>query len=103
LEAARKEKNRLKKVARRRESTQQDRRAFYGAIRSHSCLNRINEQAQRDNDATFQERSYLCNFYNFAKEAVAGTIRGGGDSPQFPVEVAIYKKHKFVKNTNMSI
>jgi hypothetical protein len=32
---------------------------------------------------TFQER-----FYNFAKEAVAGTNRGGGDSPKFPVEVA---------------
>jgi hypothetical protein len=30
----------------------------------------------------------LRNFYNFAKEAVAGTIGGGGDSPQFPVEVA---------------
>jgi hypothetical protein len=28
------------------------------------------------------------NFYNYAKEAVAGTIGGGGDSPQFQVEVA---------------
>jgi hypothetical protein len=36
----------------------------------------------------FQERSYWRNFYNYAKEAVAGTIGGGGDSPQFPVEVA---------------
>jgi hypothetical protein len=51
-------------------------------------LKRIHEQAQRDKDATFQERSYLRNFYNFAKEAIAGTIGGGGDSPQFPVEVA---------------
>jgi hypothetical protein len=50
-------------------------------------LKRIHEQAQRDKDATFQERSYLHKFYNFAKEAVAGTIGGGGDSPQFPVEV----------------
>jgi hypothetical protein len=25
---------------------------------------------------------------NYAKRAVAGTIGGGGDSPQFPVEVA---------------
>ena len=88
VEAARKEKNRLKKVARRRGSTPQDRRAFYGAIRSHSHLKRIHEQVQRDKDATFQERSYLRNFYNFAKEAVAGAIGGGGDSPQFPVEVA---------------
>jgi hypothetical protein len=31
---------------------------------------------------------YLRNFYDFVKEAVAGTIGGGGDSPQFPVEVA---------------
>jgi hypothetical protein len=52
----------------------QDRKAFYGAIRSHSRLKRIHEQAQRDKDATFQERSFLHNFYNFAKEAVAGTI-----------------------------
>jgi hypothetical protein len=29
----------------------------------------------------------LRNFYNFAKEAVAGTIGGGSDSPEFPVEV----------------
>jgi hypothetical protein len=29
----------------------------------------------------------LRNFYNFAKKAVAGTIGGRGDSPQFPVEV----------------
>jgi hypothetical protein len=36
VEAARKEKNRLKKIARRRGSTPQNRRAFYGAIRSHS-------------------------------------------------------------------
>jgi hypothetical protein len=35
----------------------------------------------------FQERSYWGNFYSYAKEAVAGTIGGGGDSPQFPVEV----------------
>jgi hypothetical protein len=51
-------------------------------------LKRIHEKKQRDKDATFQERSYLRNFYNFAKEAVAGTIGGGGDSPEFPVEVA---------------
>jgi hypothetical protein len=30
----------------------------------------------------------LRNFYNFAKEAIAGTIGDGGDSPQFPVGVA---------------
>ena len=88
VEAARKEKNRLKKIARRSGSTPQDRRAFYEAIRAHSRLKRIYEQAQRDKDATFQERSYLRNFYNYAKEAVAGTIGGGADSPQFPVEVA---------------
>jgi hypothetical protein len=35
----------------------------------------------------FQEWSYWQNFYNYAKEAVAETIGGGGDSPQFPVEV----------------
>jgi hypothetical protein len=51
---------------------------------SHSRLKRIHEQAQRDNDGTFQERSFMCNFYNFAKEAVAGTIGGGGDSPEAP-------------------
>jgi hypothetical protein len=83
VEAARKEKNRLKKVSRRRGSIPQD-----GAIRSHSHLKRIHEQAQRDKDATFQERFFLRNFYNFAKEAVAGTIGGGGDSSEFPVEVA---------------
>jgi hypothetical protein len=66
----------------------EDRRAFYGAIRSHSCLKRIHEQAQRDKDATFKEQSCLRNFYNFAKEAVAGTIGGGGDSLNFPAEVA---------------
>jgi hypothetical protein len=88
VEAAHKEKNHLKKIARRRGSTPQDRRAFYGPIRSHSRLKIIHEQAQRDKDATFQERSYLRNFYNFAKEAVAGTIGGRCDSTQFPVEVA---------------
>jgi hypothetical protein len=77
VEAARKEKNHLKKIARRRGSTPQDRRAFYGTIRSHSCLKRIHEQAEGQG----------CNFYNFAKEVVAGTIGGGGDSPKFPVEV----------------
>jgi hypothetical protein len=77
VEAACKEKNCLKKVARRRGSTPQDRRAFYGAIKSHSRLKRIPEQAQRDKDATFQERSYLRSFCNFAKEAVAGTIGVG--------------------------
>jgi hypothetical protein len=58
VEAACKEKNCLKKIACRRGSTPQDRSAFYGAIRSHSQLKRIYEQAQRDKDATFQERSY---------------------------------------------
>jgi hypothetical protein len=51
VEADHKEKNHLKKIARRRESTPRDRRAFYGAIKSHSCLKRIHEQAQRDQDA----------------------------------------------------
>jgi hypothetical protein len=84
-EAARKEKNHLKKITRRRGSTPHDRRAFYGAIRSHYHLKRIHEQAQRDKDETFQERSFLRNFYNYAKGVIAGTIGGGGDSPQFPV------------------
>jgi hypothetical protein len=88
VKAARKDKNHLRKVARRRGSIPQDRRAFYGAIRSHSCLKKIHEQAQRDKDPAFQEGSYLRNFYNFAKKAVAGTIGGGGDSPQLLVEVA---------------
>jgi hypothetical protein len=88
VEAARKEKNRPKKVARRRDSTPRDRRAFYKAIRSHYRLKRIHKQVQREKDAMFQERSYWQNFYNYAKKAVAGTIGGGGDSPQFPVEVA---------------
>jgi hypothetical protein len=87
VEAARKEKNCLKKVARGRNSTPRDRRAFYEAIRSHCRLKRIHEQAQREKDAMFQERSYWQNFYNYVKEAVAGTIGGGGDSPQFPVVV----------------
>jgi hypothetical protein len=78
----------LKEIACRRGSTPQDRRAFYGAIRSHSQLKRIHEQAQRGKDATFQEQSFLHNFYNYAEEAVAGTIGGGCDSPQFLVEVA---------------
>jgi hypothetical protein len=90
VEAACKEKNCLKKITHSRASTPQDRRAFYGAIRSHSCLKRIHEQAQRDKDGTFQERSYLRNFYDYAKEAIAGTIGGRGDSPQFPVEVYVY-------------
>jgi hypothetical protein len=88
VERAHKEKNRLKKIAHRRGNTCQDRRAFYGAIRSHFRLKRIHEQTQRDKDATFQERSFLHNFYNFAKQAIALTIGGGGDSPEFPVEVA---------------
>jgi hypothetical protein len=37
------------------EVSPQDKRAFYAAIRSHSHLKRIHEQAQRDKDATFQE------------------------------------------------
>jgi hypothetical protein len=54
VEAARKEKNCLKKVACRRDSTPMDRRAFYEAIRSHCRLKRIHEQAQREKDAMFQ-------------------------------------------------
>jgi hypothetical protein len=89
VEAARKENNCLKKVARRRDSTPRDRRAFYDVIKSHCRLKRIHEQAQREKDAMFQEGLYWSNFYNFyAKEAVAGTIGDGADSPQFPVEVA---------------
>jgi hypothetical protein len=86
VEAARKE-NHLKKIGRWRGSTSQDKRVFYGVIRSHSRLKRIHKQVQRDKDATLQERSYLRHFYNYAKEAVAGSIGGRGDSPQFPVEV----------------
>jgi hypothetical protein len=54
VEAARKEKNRVKKVARRRDRTPKDRRAFYKAIRSHCRLKQIHEQAQREKDAMFQ-------------------------------------------------
>jgi hypothetical protein len=43
VEATRKEKNRLKKVACRRDSTPMDRRACYEAIRSHCRLKRIHE------------------------------------------------------------
>jgi hypothetical protein len=55
VEAASKEKNHLKKIACRRGSTPQDRRAFYGAVRSHSRLKGIHEQVQRNKNATFQE------------------------------------------------
>jgi hypothetical protein len=51
-------------------------------------LKQIDEQAQWERDAMSEQGSYLWNFYNHAKEVVAGTIGGGGDSPQFPVEVA---------------
>jgi hypothetical protein len=51
-------------------------------------LKRIHEQAQSDKNAIFQKQSYLRNFYNYTKEAVAGTIGGRDDSPHFPVEVA---------------
>jgi hypothetical protein len=71
VEPARKEKKCLKKVACRRDSTPRDRRAFYEVIRSHCRLKRIHEQAQREKDAMFQERSYWRYFYNYAKEAVA--------------------------------
>jgi hypothetical protein len=55
---AHKEKNRLKKVARRRDSTERDRRAFYKVIRSHWRMKQIHEQALREKDAMFQERTY---------------------------------------------
>jgi hypothetical protein len=78
----------LRQPVRRRIASKRDRMAVYEAIRSHCRLKQIHEQAQREKDAMFQERSYLQNFHNYAKEAVAGTIGGGGDSTQFPVEVA---------------
>jgi hypothetical protein len=87
VKAACKEKNRLKNVARRRDSNPRDRRVFYEATRSHCRLKRIHKQAQREKDAMFQKQSSWQNFYNYAKEAVAGTIGGEGDSPQFTVEV----------------
>jgi hypothetical protein len=87
VEAARKEKNWLKKVALRRDSTSRNRRDFYKVIRSHCRLKQIHEQAHKEKDAMFQEWSYCRKFYNYVKEAVAGTIGGGGDSPQFSVEV----------------
>jgi hypothetical protein len=54
VKAACKEKNRLKKVARKRDSTPRDKRAFYEAIRSHCRLKQIHEQAQREKNAKLQ-------------------------------------------------
>jgi hypothetical protein len=53
VEVACKEKNCLKKVARKRDSTLQDRRAFSEAIRSHSRLKQILGQAQSERDSMF--------------------------------------------------
>ena len=74
VEAACREKNHLRRIARRRGRNRQDRRAFHEAIRTHSRLKLLHEQAQRGRDVAFQERSFLRNFYNFPKEAIAGTI-----------------------------
>jgi hypothetical protein len=89
VEAARKEKNHLKKVAPRKDSTPRDRRDFYEAIRSHCRLKQIHEQAQREKMQFFRNGPTGGTFITMLRKPLLELLRVGVIHPSSQLKLQI--------------
>ena len=83
LEAARAQKKILKKRAQGRDATDQDRREFWAACKAVSDLRKIEKRKQDLKSASFQEKSFNKNRWEFSKNAVRGNLDSSSESPTF--------------------
>jgi len=89
VEAARKEKNCLKKVARKRDSTPRDRRTFNEVIRSHFRLKRIHVQAQREKMQCFRNGPTGGNFITMLRKPLLELLGVGVIHPSSQLKLQI--------------
>ena len=82
LQAVRREKNRLKKVA-QASGAQEDRKLMFRAIKAVSCLKKEIKRRQHQKDAFHQESLYRRNFFRFAKLATNGQLGKRQMEPSF--------------------
>ena len=94
LRTARKEKKRLKKVARAEGATKEDLQNMFTAIKAVSCLNKELRRRQNQKDVSHQESMYRKNFFRFAKLATDGKLGEGQVEPTFNKSVGDHHFHR---------
>ena len=88
LEEARILKRELKKVANKKNSTQEQKGAWLKAVKLYAFLLKKSKEKEESNEIRKQENSYRKNFSKFAKEACSGTLGKEKVQPSFNKEDA---------------
>ena len=99
------EKKRLQRLVfgRGRRLDQGLRAQFYQAVRALSFFKKAREKRERERDTKGQEKSYVKNFWSFAKRAVSGTIGKEAEGPSFDVNFANeWYKHRYSNPVSVS-
>ena len=102
IDEARKLKNKLRKLAKKKCATAQDKSVACKALRHYEYL--LGEQNKYDEvkEIRKQENSYKKNFYKFAKETTKGTYGKERKSPSYSKEEADqFYKQKYSKSVNI--
>ena len=98
LEEARKVKNKLRKKAKHKDATLEEKQNFNKALKYYNFLLNQRKRANQRNSARKQEKEYRKNFYKFAKAATNGTLDEEKVVPTFEKEEAdVYYKNKYSK------
>ena len=88
LEEARVLKRELRKKAKKRNASSEDKESWLQAVRLHAFLLRLKHRKEGANEIRAQEKEYRRNFFKFAKSACNGTVGEPKVEPGFPKEVA---------------
>ena len=88
LEEARILKKELKRKAKKKDATPEDKANWLKAVKLHAFLLKKRHEKEGANEIRSQEKAYRRNFYKFAKEACAGTLGKEKVQPTFSKEDA---------------
>ena len=88
VEEARKQKNRLRKIMKKHDATEEDRTNFHEALRFYNFLLKEKKRKDHVNKTKKNEKLFKSNFYKFAKKACSGTLDSEQISPSYSKDQA---------------
>ena len=88
LVECRRQKNKLRTKAFKRNSTEDDRKKFYDCLRTYDYLKKQNDVNTEKRNATYEEKKYKSNFWSFGKNVVNDEIYSTPKYPSFSKETA---------------
>ncbi len=84
----RREKNKLRTKAFRRDSTTDDRKRFYDCLRTYDFMKKQQDINSENRNANYEEKKYRSNFWTFSKNVVNDCLYSKPQFPTFSKETA---------------